>query len=150
MYLSLLCGSSVSLLSKCTSALTCECPADLLRHVHVITMGTHLLPQWDRGMYDETVTPFRYCLAHRLLARTHELEWGAPWTWERWVRKDAWATRQPEAGGEGEGEGVGGAAFTQSTDPRERPREMQQVPWGWNGAGGCLNACAECARHAFV
>ena len=100
--------------------------AGMLPRVLSLTMGTHLLPQADLGaaghVYDETFVPFRYCLMHFLLARSHTLSWGGPWTWERWMLTEPAHRQEQEQAAASAGQ-----------------TEAAAVPT-------CVRKCAECAR----
>ena len=111
--------------------------AKLLGRVQAITMGTHLLPQFEmcderECLYDETVVPFRYCLMHRLLQQTHDLSWGMPWTWERWVKK---RNRERSRRTEGAGSFVGS-------------EECGEGGCGARGRDQDRNCLVECGRCA--
>ena len=65
-------------------------------------------------------------LGQELLSRTHRRDWGQPWAWERWVRREP-----PPPAGPGQPAGRDGGD-------------------GDGGDGDCLLQCARCAREGLL
>ena len=66
--------------------------ADMLSEIATFQFGTHArsegLLSLNAGKQAQASHHHDvYCQMQRAISLTHELEWGNPWSWERWVRK---------------------------------------------------------------
>mmetsp|Transcript_44542 Transcript_44542/g.147654 ORF Transcript_44542/g.147654 Transcript_44542/m.147654 type:complete len:281 (-) Transcript_44542:237-1079(-) len=69
-------GCEYELLSSLTAR------SALAQRFGVVQFGTHNYP----GDGVRTIVP-QYCAIRRALSRTHALQWGTPFVWERWTRR---------------------------------------------------------------
>ncbi|CAF2059624.1 unnamed protein product [Rotaria magnacalcarata] len=55
---------------------------NLIQYIRIVQFGSHR-PSAIRSSVSQ-----RYCCLQQMLSATHQLEFGIPWAWERWLRKD--------------------------------------------------------------
>ncbi|CAF0901888.1 unnamed protein product [Rotaria sordida] len=54
----------------------------LIKYIRIIQFGSHR-PSAIRSSISQ-----RYCCLQQMLLTTHQLQFGIPWAWERWLRND--------------------------------------------------------------
>ncbi|CAF3276817.1 unnamed protein product [Rotaria sp. Silwood2] len=55
---------------------------NLIKYIRIIQFGSHR-PSAIRSSVNQ-----RYCCLQQMLLKTHHLQFGIPWAWERWLRND--------------------------------------------------------------